>query len=305
MSREITTEEQFRSLMEEVDRELRDQKVPITARDLRAISIIRRHLQIVGEINLTHLPDQPKPGSYEGQDLIARALQWMRDRYGKRMNIPMPGQTMVVIRGDTYKVRLPIAMGNFNLVCDPRSLGKLETMIGVSAPPILNALNLIEGLTANLTQSLVQSELEDILSDIAPALRYVMILIMMKNGPMREQANNDLISSVDDVLRIPPDFGGSRWHSLQAAEKFLKSLLTLHGIPYPTKGPKGHDPTHLEGLGHSLVPIEPALLNNIKCSAAVRYNEEVPSTLLDAHRAHRSAICICEKIARHIRQNFG
>jgi hypothetical protein len=303
MPGEITTEEQLRSLMEEIDCELRDQNVPITARSSGAISIIRRHLQIE-EINLTHLPDQPRSGNYEGQDLIVRALQWMRDRYGKRTNIPMPGQTMVVIRGDPYKVRLPIAMGRINLVCDPRSLGRLETTIEVSAPPILNALNLIEGRTANLTQSLVQSELEDILSDIAPALRYVMIFIMMKNGPMRAQANNDLISSVDDVLRIPPDFGGSRWHSLQAAEKFLKSLLTLQGISYPTKGPKGHDPTHLAGLGHSLVPIEQALLDNIKCSAAVRYNE-VPSTLSDAHRAHRSAICICEKVARHIRQSFG
>jgi hypothetical protein len=289
--------------MEEVDRELRDQQVPITARDLKAISIIRRHLQIVGEINLSHLPDQPKPGSYEGQDLIARALQWMKDRYGKRMNIPMPGQTMVVIRGDPYRVRLPIAMGSFNLVCDPRSLGKLETMIGVSSPPILNALNLIEGLTANLTQSLVQSELEDILSDIAPALRYVMILIMMKNGPMREQANNDIISSVDDVLRIPPDFGGSRWHSLQAVEKFLKSLLTLSNIRYPT-GNQGHNLTLLAGLGHGPVRIEQPLLDDATCSAAVRYSD-VPSTLLDAHRAHRSAICICEKIARHISQTFG
>ncbi len=304
MSREITTEEQFRSLMEEVDRELRDQKVPITARDLKAISIIRRHLQIVGEINLSHLPDQPKSGSYAGQDLIARALQWMKDRYGKRMNIPMPGQTMVVIRGDPYKVRLPHALGSINLICDPSSFGEARPMFGQFAPPTLNILDMVEGLTANLTQSLVQSEVEDILSDTAPAVRYVMILVTMKSGPMREQANNDIISSVDDVLRIPPDFGGSRWHSLQAAEKFLKSLLTLHGIPYPTKGSKGHDPTHLAGLGHSLVPIEQALLDNVKCSAAVRYNE-VPSTLLNAHRAHRSAICICEKIARHIRQKFG
>jgi hypothetical protein len=47
MSREIATEEQFRALMEEVDRELRDQQVPITARQLNAFSIIRRRLQIV------------------------------------------------------------------------------------------------------------------------------------------------------------------------------------------------------------------------------------------------------------------
>src|SRR6266446_4603688 len=176
MSREITTEKQFCSLMEEVDRELRDQKVPITARDLKAISIIRRHLQIVGEIDLSDLSDQPKPGSYQGRDLIARAFEWMQDRYGKKLNIPMPGQTMVVIRGDTYKVRLPIAMGRINLVCDPKSLGEARPAFGKSAPPILNVLDLVEGLTTNLSHSLVQSELEDILSDTAPAVRYAMIL---------------------------------------------------------------------------------------------------------------------------------
>jgi len=130
-----------------------------------------------------------------------------------------------------------------------------------------------------------------------------MILITMKNGEMRQQANNDIISSADDAVRIPPDFGGSRWHSLQAVEKFLKSLLKLHSIPYPT-GTQGHNLTRLAGLGHNLVPIEQPLLDDVTCSAAVRYNE-VPSTLLDAHRAHRSAICICEKIARHISQTFG
>ena len=303
MSREITTDEQFRSLMEEVDRELRDQEVPITARELKSISIIRRLLQILGEINLGDIPDQPVSGSYQGQDLIARAFQWMRDRYGKKLNMPMPGQTMVVIRGDPYKVRLPFAMGTINLVCDPSSLGEVRPAFGTSAPPILNILDLIEGLTPNLTQSLVQAEVEGIFSDVSPAIRYVMLLIRMKNGAMREQANNDIMSSVDDALRIPPDFGGSRWHSLQAVEKFLKSLLTLHGIPYPKNGRKGHDPTHLAGLGRALIRIEPQLLEDVTCSAGVRYNE-VASTLLDANRAHRSAICICEKIAKSIVHSF-
>jgi hypothetical protein len=200
----------------------------------------------------------------------------MKDRYGKRLNIPMPGQTMVVIRGDPYKVRLPYALGNINLLCDPSSLGEARPAFGKSASPSVNVLDLVEGLTANLSQSLVQTELEGILSDTAPAVRYAMILVMMKNGEMRQQANSDIISSVDEAGRIPPDFGGSRWHSLQAVEKFLKSLLKLHGISYPT-GAQGHNLTLLAGLGHNLVPIEQPLLDDVTCSAGVRYNE-VPST---------------------------
>jgi len=150
MSKKIATEEEFRSLMEEVDLELRDQKVPITVRQTKAIWFVKRRLGIVGDTCLSDLPAQPRHGSYEGDDLTVRILHWMRDRYGDRLNIPLAGQTMIVIRGDPYRVELPFAMGNFNLVCDARRLNVHTTTIGHSGPPTVNGLNLAENLSANL-----------------------------------------------------------------------------------------------------------------------------------------------------------
>ena len=127
-----------------------------------------------------------------------------------------------------------------------------------------------------------------------------MILVRMENhGAMLQQGISDLASSVDDVLRIPPDYGGSRWHSLQAIEKFLKALLAFKGIAYP-KGSQGHDIRKLSDLASAFVQAEKSLLDAVMCTAGVRYNE-VPSTLQDAHNAHRAAILICHKIAIQLR----
>jgi hypothetical protein len=281
--------------MEEVDRELREQQVPITARELKAIGAVRRRLEIIGDIYLSGLPKWPREGSYEGADLTVRIVRWMKDRYGNKLNIRLPGQTMIAIRGDPYRVRLPIAFGNINVICDPSQMGIPLPAFGVSAPPIVNCLDLVDELSVSLAGSLTHVELQDILSDIAVGVRYALILTAIKPIPLVHKANGDLASSVDDALRAPPDFGGSRWHSLQAAEKFLKALLTIQGISYP----KVHDVARLANLAVASVQIEQALLKEVQCTAAVRYSED-GSSLRDAHRAHRSAVLICEKVAKRL-----
>ena len=148
MTRKITNESEFRAFMEDVDQELRDQNVPITGRSLRAFGVIRRLLEITGEIRLFGSSEQPTPGCYEGNDLTNRVFQWFNDRYGKKQNFPLLAQTMVVVRGDPYKVELPYVFGTVGLCCDPSHLGMRKgTQIGTSAPPIINALDLIHDLT--------------------------------------------------------------------------------------------------------------------------------------------------------------
>ena len=70
MSKKIATEEEFRSLMEEVDLELRDQKVPITVRQTKAIWFVKRRLGIVGDTCLSDLPAQPRHGATKATILL-------------------------------------------------------------------------------------------------------------------------------------------------------------------------------------------------------------------------------------------
>jgi hypothetical protein len=81
---------------------------------------------------------------------------------------------------------------------------------------------------------------------------------------------------------------------LQAAEKMLKAALTERGVRY-SKGSAGHDLVGLRQLVTGInIPV--ALIDQVKCSAKVRYNEE-PSTLEQAEIAHRASLRICDLVA--------
>lgn len=112
----IASEDEFQSVMEDVDRELREQKAPSPTRQTKALGILWRRLGMVEPFNLSTLPEAPAFGSYSGSDLALRALNWMKARYGSKLEVQLPGQTMTVIKGDAYRVKLPFAMGRFQVV---------------------------------------------------------------------------------------------------------------------------------------------------------------------------------------------
>jgi hypothetical protein len=108
----------------------------------------------------------------------------------------------------------------------------------------------------------------------------------------------DLRASVSDVVSQTPDYGNSRWHSLQAAEKVLKTYLRLKAIEYP-RGNKGHDLALLVGLASAHGGLKNVVSKHIRdanCSHNVRY--EAPSTFEEACNAHWGARAICALVGR-------
>ena len=102
-----------------------------------ALDDAARRVGMTEAFNLTGLPTVPAPDCYKGDDLALRALTWMGARYGARLKLDSPGQTMVTIRGDAYRVTLPIAMGSFLLVCDPGNMGLPIPMFAPQGGPAL------------------------------------------------------------------------------------------------------------------------------------------------------------------------
>ena len=118
---------QLDRLMEEIDNQLREDGVPIEARPLMAGLMISRRF------NCSFSLDSP---------LGIHINIWFNDRYGDRLKIDLNlGDTVVLIKGDPYKVRFPIAIGINGQV---------------------NVLEWIKAATPALLDSLDEKELDDL-----------------------------------------------------------------------------------------------------------------------------------------------
>jgi HEPN domain len=200
----------------------------------------------------------------------------------------------VLIRGDLFRVTLPFVMGKLPLICDP-------TKFTSSHPN--NVLNYVSDLQPALANAISAQECAQILTDVKDSLTHLTqikgrIPGLLKALGLLEQAKSDLAASVEDMLRTPADFGGSRYHSLQAAEKFVKALLSENGIKYP-KDARDHDLNCLATLAGSLLTLSSVSIAAANCGAGARY-QQPPSTLTEAFEAHRASLLICAAVAKAI-----
>src|SRR4051812_40946856 len=122
-AKKVHNEAEFNALMETIDAELAQEGVPIPARHFKAVSALRRHLGIEGDIGLSRLPDEPRANSYDADDLIVRAFKWIDERHKGKLAIPLPGQSFVIIRNEPYRVKISNMMGRILFTCDPNSMG--------------------------------------------------------------------------------------------------------------------------------------------------------------------------------------
>jgi HEPN domain-containing protein len=286
----ITSEQEFRHFMEEVDEELRRLGVEIPGRPIYAMSIITERLKIT----LRLVPDrEPIPARYDGDDFSIRIIRWFQERYGDRLKKRWgPGESFVVIRGDAYRVHLLRIWGRRRLICDPATHGMpYDCMRGET----FNILESIEAMTPAFSRTLALGEKSYLLERVTAAqirFQHIEQLYGIGFGP---QAKTDFTASVESVMITKPDYGASRWHSLQAAEKFLKTYLGKKQVRYP----KSHDLLNLAKLVRTAggPAIAESDLVRANVTAAVRYGE-VKSSLVQAADAHDAATIICAIIAK-------
>jgi hypothetical protein len=303
----VTTETDFQALMEQIDQELRANKIPIPARPIKG------WLTVSGRYGhgLSMFPPKkvPTPGSFKGDDLSLRIFEWFDIRYGDQLKIDhSPGHSIVVVRGDAYRVELPLIYNRVRMVCDPAHHGqdyypKLTKGKDIAT---VNVLDCIVDLQPALSNALKPHELREIFHQFARDLRsFQMIETLYKLG-LGIEARGDLMSSVDSVLRLPPQYGASRWHSLQSAEKYLKTFLKERGAAYPTGGPNAHNLLFLtkSAVGAGMAPLSDKPLVSASCGSKVRYGE-VHSTLEEAVTAHRAAVIICAHVTSCLQRLKG
>jgi len=289
----------FLKLIDKIDTELKKRNVPIYGRPIEAAREFAKKLKI--EIKLG--PNcQAIPNRYDGDSLAGHIYEWYQKRYGERLKINFsPGSAAIIIRGDVWKINTPRVFGVVRLTSD-RVLDKYPAIKKATFgpnPPIYNILRSIEGFPSDLALTLNNSELAHILSFAKYLLDTLHIIEYLrgKKLPLISEAKADYDSAVSYIFMLPPQYGLSKWGSLQFIEKLLKCFLSIKGVGLL----KTHELKKLSVLAqeNGLPILSKSSIEKVQCSAGVRYGENV-FTLEEAVDAHHASLIICNVIVVEI-----
>lgn len=291
-------EHEFEVLMERVDELLRDAEVPIGGRAIQAWIGVASSLGL----ELSMFPeglDQPREGRYTGDDLTLRIFGWFDRRYGDRQNVDFsPGRVVLLIRNDPWEMVLPGIWGAVRFFASRTiSSSNQEADLRHRRSPQINILDMITAFPEGLKSSLSDAEIRSILDIFNKTFLPMRLLEGCKDVRMFSEVRGDLDAAVDHLMSSQPQFGLSRWASLQATEKALKSFLEEQGKIYEWSHKLSMLASQAEQAGLRLIDRDK--LQRIQCSATVRYGQ-ASLTLREAHEAHITSIEVVGMIAAQI-----
>jgi hypothetical protein len=163
--------------------------------------------------------------------------------------------------------------------------------------PKVNILDLIDGLTEEYAKKLNEAELSYITALFDLGIRARTEIESVSELEMISKAIGDLQASVAHLFGSPVQCGLSKWASLQATEKVIKSFISLKKKPFGKIHNLDDLATTAESVGLLVIPRD--LLHKVQCSAGVRYGDSAIS-IADAVQAHHACLDICLGVANQI-----
>ena len=281
----VESDENFDQLMQQVDREMQTEQIPLTARAIEGV------LRLSSVYSLYLLNSDP---------LCKKVNDWFDRWYGDRGKMTMGlGSMGVILRGDVLRMDFPIGFGINRVVCT-KELAKDRPSIVIGTrenPPTLNALDFVQGLTQEFANTLSQEELQGLFYQfVFGRTAFMRIFEVFEGSELTQQARADLMASSSHLFESHPNYALSKWASLQASEKFIKDyIIRKGGTP-----PRSHNLKQLATIAeqHGLAPIPGQWLDDIECSAEVRYGG-ITVTSQEAVEAQYAALQVCEHISTH------
>ncbi|MEG3435738.1 HEPN domain-containing protein [Pannus brasiliensis CCIBt3594] len=297
----ISSEEEFLLLMEDIDREMANEGISITARPFMAgLKITKRY-----DIVLNALPPRRphQHGCFDPLEISIRVHNWIERRYGDRLKVPFRiGQVVCPLRGDLFVINCPTIYGAVHFICEPQNLGKQYENIGINQPPISNIINFVEDLTLDFASSLSTEEFIKIYVAFMSGMGAYLSLKAIQDIDYINEANGDFNAAVFHLMEHRSQPGLSKWSSLQAVEKLLKSYIALQGGSIKRTHSLRELSNQAKNLGLPEIPQQ--YIEDIQCLAGVRYGE-ITVLINDAVKAHLLSLEICEVVAQCIGKNLN
>ncbi len=291
---------EFIAFMEVIEESLKEQGVPFSHRPIYAVREAAMRLNVNIQIAPNDIPLQED--IYNEINISTHIKEWYDKRYGKRINvITSPGSLAISLKGDPWKIYFPRIFGRITVICD-RDLNKIKShpriVIGRSEPIYYNALNYIDDITPEFASTLTDSELNLIKEFFILGFDTLYRLEDIISKPFIKFAFADLKSCVINIFSAPPNFGLSKWSSLQFMEKLIKCFLEIKSVDYP----KSHNLNRLSELAelNGLPTLDREKISVIQCSAGVRYGDE-NVTFTDSINAHHCSIKLASIIIQEIK----
>jgi len=287
---------EFDAVMTEIDAELRQESDRIVGRELRGWMKFNQRFQ--ASIPL-------------GEPLADRIIDWFKNLYGERLNVDADfGKSLVVIRGDAYRIRCFRFYGAMYTICSVDTIGRKisqRTPQGVERT-VANLIDgSIEGLTSELARRLSSAECTEILTRYGRAFKAFSAMegsLSSRYGgtdaPYIKEAMDDLLEASESMLLRRPNYGQSNWASSQASEKAIKSYIREKGEMHS----KTHNLSELcsRATQLGLPRVTQNLIEAIQCKPDVRYD----STLVTKEKAlaaYEAALIVCGVIAAFIKRS--
>lgn len=285
----------FNAYLEKIDAGMRRDEVPITVRPLQALSRISgEHGDIELNISAAMELNEADLVGYEGDALTRRIIDWFNNLYGDLLKVSFQqGKSVTLIRGDPYLMNIPIALGDVEFTFDVKTFGQSGSLDG-NGRTVVNVFDCLTNITEATVARVSRSEGPRLANELRANTHRFHKATEIGEFWGTLDVRTDLDTAAHHVVSDQPNFGISRWHSLQAAEKALKSVLGCQGLNFP----HSHD---LFQLAHAtgMLGISPLSLNTAMCSPSVRYDPNL-STLNQAINAHHASLDICLAAAGRI-----
>jgi hypothetical protein len=272
----------------EIDNELKAEGVKAQGRPMQAVIKFgqRFKLSMVFAKPSFFVSDEVN-GSWKYTEKI---FVWYKEVYGDQTKVDPSANARIVVLADCdlWELRLPIIFGNCKVYADR----KLSNDDGKSAlgPPVLNACDTLTGLRQARLDNFSDEDLDEVFSQfqIGMNVRQAFDRFQKSNNLFRE-SQSDMATAVMHLTAQIPNYGQSRWASLQFAEKFMKGLLREKSVPFPGT----HKLSKLHDILETSIPSLDLkfLLPDIECTAGVRYGDE-QSTRDQAYIAHKSSLSL-------------
>ncbi len=277
------SETDLNKIIASIDEEMKSEHIPIASRPMHALLRLSKRLQI----QIT---------SRAEDKLHNLVIKWFDEKYGDKLKSDhSQGGIAILIRNDLYKMGIPLFYGQARLLSDPNKMSGEKTQISSgSEPMIINVLNLIDGFTAAYAKELSLLELKELILYFKWGLDSFQTINAQTSGTYATAALGDLQSAVYHLFSHPQHCGQSKWASLQATEKFIKSYIEQKG----EKAEQHHNLNKLAKHAYTLGldQLNPDNLEIIQCAAGVRYGE-LSVNVREAVEAHHASIDICAKVA--------
>lgn len=289
------SDEELERLLTEIDNELKEQGVPIPHRELKATLMMAVRIQAD-----LYWGAQ----GYYGADhdkIINTIRSWFKKRYDNLMIMSfLIGDVALLLNKDIWIMSIPHVVQNARFYTEP--LEKPVPALGeMPNGGRHNIIDYIKTMPMGIRQILTSEELLYIRDIFILGLNLftgLKEIQKQQNLSLIKEANIDYSTSVHHLQAPHPNFGQSKWSSLQATEKMYKAYIGYKGHSFE----RVHNLFKLDEVLNKIQDrplIESQDLKAIQASPSVRYGE-VSVSKDEALEAHHSSLKVGEILLRGI-----